>query len=217
MVRLPSEGEIVLGRFEQGFSRPPDVDLAFDDGEIPSVSRRHALVTGRNNRHWIEDMGSTNGTYLNGRKLSLGESEQLAPNNRILLGRCRLVYAPLPDWILEPDPGIAHDCILTVTHTGHQLELPDKSELMMGRSDPSVNYTPDVDLGVAGEISMYVSRRHARLTMHSGKHFLQEAGSAAGTRLNGKPVRVGDQPVLLHPGDQIWLGGCVVAYEWRLL
>ena len=217
MVRLPGEGEVVLGRFEHGFSRPPDVDLAFDDGEIPSVSRRHALVIGRNNRHWIEDMGSTNGTYLNGHQLSLGESVQLASSDRILLGRCRLVYTPLPDWALGPDPNIAHAPILIVTHTGHQLELPDRSEMLMGRPDPSVNYAPDVDLSVAGEISMYVARRHARLVTHGGKHFLQEAGSAAGTRLNGRPIQVGDQPVLLHPGDQIWLGGCVVAYEWRLL
>jgi pSer/pThr/pTyr-binding forkhead associated (FHA) protein len=216
LVRLPDAGEIVMGRFEHGFSNPPDVDLAFDDGEIPSVSRRHALVTGRHGRHWIEDMGSTNGTYLNGRKLSLGESAQLAQGDRILLGRCRLTYTPLPKWALEPDPRVPHASILAITHTGHHLELPHKSDIMVGRPDPTVGYTPDVDLSVAGEIALYVSRRHARLIARGGRHLLEEVGSAGGTRVNGKWIRVGDPPVLLYPGDQLWLGGCVVAYEWRL-
>ena len=58
LVRIPDDGEIVLGRFEHGFSNPPDVDLTFEDGEIPSVSRRHALITAREGNHWIEDMGA---------------------------------------------------------------------------------------------------------------------------------------------------------------
>jgi pSer/pThr/pTyr-binding forkhead associated (FHA) protein len=217
MVRLPDEGEVVLGRFEHGFANSPDVDLALDDGEIPSVSRRHALVIGKRGQHWIEDMGSANGTYLNGNKLPLGKSTQLAPGDRILLGRCRLTYTPVPTWALEPDSHMPHTCILVVTHTGYELELPQKREIMVGRPDPSVGFIPDVDLSAAGDMAMYVSRRHARIITRGNWHFLEEVGSAAGTRLNGRLIQVGDSPALMHPGDQLWLGGCVVAYEWRLL
>lgn len=217
MVRLPDEGEVVLGRFEYGISNPPDLDLSFDDGEFPSISRRHALITGRKRQHWLEDMGSTNGTYLNGRQLSLGESVRLAVGDRILLGRCRLSYTPIPEWALEPDPLTLHTCTLFVMNSGDKFELPDKSRITLGRRDPSIHYIPDVDLGAAGNIGLYVSRRHAQLIKRGEWHFLEEMGSTAGTRLNGRAIRVGDPPVLLHPGDQVWLGGCVVAYEWKLL
>jgi pSer/pThr/pTyr-binding forkhead associated (FHA) protein len=43
-----------------------------------------------------------------------------------------------------------------------------------------------------------------------------ELGSSSGTRLNGSPIQVGDTMVILQHADQLWLGGCVVAYEWRL-
>lgn len=216
IIRLPDRGELVLGRFEHGFAKPPDVDLTFDDGVFPSISRRHALVMGRSGQHWIEDMGSTNGTYLNGCRLALGESVQLARGNRILLGRCRLMYVPFPVWAVDPDPNMPHTCYFFVAHTGQHIKLPQQKEIMLGRSDPSLDYTPDVDLGIAGDISSYVSRRHARIIERSGCHYLEEMGSASGTRLNGQPIHVGDAPTLLHPGDQLWLGGCVVAYEWQL-
>jgi pSer/pThr/pTyr-binding forkhead associated (FHA) protein len=216
MVRLPDSGSLVFGRFEHGFSNPPDIDLTYEDGEIPSVSRRHATVISRAGAHWIEDMGSINGTYVNGHQLPLGKSAQLSPNDRVLLGRCRLVYTPLPDWMIEPDPREEHVASLLVTNINHRVTLPDKRHLWLGRPDPTLGYVPDVDLSMAGDIAMYVSRRHARLILRSGWHFLEEVGSAAGTRLNGTPIHVGEQPVMLHPGDHIWLGGCVLAYEWEL-
>jgi pSer/pThr/pTyr-binding forkhead associated (FHA) protein len=216
LIRLPEQGDVVFGRFEHGFSSPPDIDLALEDGEIPSVSRRHALVIGRGGRHWIEDMGSSNGTYVNGRRIPLGNTVQLSPGDRVLMGRCRLRYDSLPGWASDPDPREPHVASLFVTHTGHSIELPDKSQMMVGRPDPDVGYIPDADLSVAGEIAMYVSRRHARIIRRGGWHYLEEMGSAAGTRLNGKLIQLGEMPVMLRPGDHIWLGGCVVAYEWTL-
>lgn len=216
LVRLPDGGEVVLGRFVHGFSNPPDVDLTLADGEVPSVSRRHALVTGRAGRHWIEDMGSSNGTYVNGHRLPLGKSVELAPKDRLLLGRCRLVYSPLAKWMLEPDPRVPHTAFLTVTHTGHRIKLPNKEEIVVGRPDPSLDYVPDVDLSIAGDIARYVSRRHVRFNLRSGWHFLEEGGSAAGTRINGRPIGLGEPAVMLRHGDQLWLSGCVVAYEWKL-
>jgi pSer/pThr/pTyr-binding forkhead associated (FHA) protein len=215
MVRLPNQGDVIFGRFEHGFSSPPDIDLSLEDGLIPSVSRRHALLISRNGQHWIEDMGSSNGTYVNGHPVSLGQTVQLSSGDRLLLGRCRLIYTTLPDWVSQPDPRKPHTTSLLITHTGDRIQIPDKLELLVGRPDPALGYVPDIDLGTAGDIAMYVSRRHVRLLSRSGWHFLEEVGSAAGTRLNGKPIRLGESPVMLRPGDHIWLGGCVLAYEWK--
>jgi pSer/pThr/pTyr-binding forkhead associated (FHA) protein len=217
IMRLPNRGEVVLGRFEHNFSNPPDIDLTFDDGEFPSVSRRHALIIGHNGHHWIEDMGSTNGTYLNGRKIPVSENVKLAPGHRLLLGRCRLLYALLPNWAIKPDPGVSHTCFFLISHTGQRVEIPAQENIMLGRADPTLSYAPDIDLSLAGEAAAYVSRRHAQLKTRNGRHFIQEAGSAGGTRINGQPIRLGDAPALLYHGDQVWLGGCVIAYEWKLL
>ena len=215
--RLPGQGDVVLGRFVPGFSNPPDIDLTIEDGDIPSVSRRHALVMGSSRQHWIEDMGSANGTYINGHQLPVGKSVQLSPGDRLLLGRCRLEYGSLPKWVLEPEIRTAHTAVLVVTHSNHQFELPHKSEIIVGRPDQSLGFVPAADVSVAGDVSNCVSRRHITILARNGSHFLQEAGSAAGTRLNGKPIEVGDPPVMLRHGDQLWLGGCVLAYEWRPL
>lgn len=47
--------------------RDPSNDLALDH---PMVSRRHARITARDGKHFIEDLGSANGTYVNGKMIS---------------------------------------------------------------------------------------------------------------------------------------------------
>lgn len=53
------EGEIVIGR--------EDTDLAIDDEEM---SRRHAVVRRHANRLQVEDLGSTNGTFVDGTRIA---------------------------------------------------------------------------------------------------------------------------------------------------
>ena len=50
----------VLGRKSR--KQKPDVDLNPDK----SVSRRHAVIWTEEGKFWIEDLGSTLGTYVNG-------------------------------------------------------------------------------------------------------------------------------------------------------
>ena len=58
----PSEGveTIEVGREVVGGLRP----------DSPLVSRRHALLTRRGGTWWIQDLGSANGTFVNGKKVS---------------------------------------------------------------------------------------------------------------------------------------------------
>ncbi len=48
------------------------------------VSRNHAAIDNRNGFYYVVDLGSTNGTYMNGRKLEL--SEMLSPGDEIRVG-----------------------------------------------------------------------------------------------------------------------------------
>ena len=55
--------EALIGRWDADGGIFPDVDLDQDDPEA-KVSRRHARIQYLNNQFTIEDLGSTNGTYV---------------------------------------------------------------------------------------------------------------------------------------------------------
>ena len=73
-------GGITLGRSRQ-------CDVMLDD---PNVSRTHAEIRPRGGSWVINDLGSTNGSRLNGRKLD--GSEVLKPGDEIELGTSRLTF-----------------------------------------------------------------------------------------------------------------------------
>lgn len=65
---------------------PPDIDVAgFPNSEI--VSRIHADLRIEGNAHYIEDVGSANGTYINNTPLYPGNRHRLQSGDRIALGK----------------------------------------------------------------------------------------------------------------------------------
>ena len=58
--------------------------------EDPFASSVHARIFVRNGFMFVEDMGSTNGTYLNGRQLR--KAEQLKPADKIRIGDSEYSY-----------------------------------------------------------------------------------------------------------------------------
>jgi ribosomal protein L40E len=65
---------------------PPDIDVSgFPDSEI--VSRIHADIRVEGDNFYIEDTGSSNGTYVNHTPLSLGNRHRLRSGDRISLGK----------------------------------------------------------------------------------------------------------------------------------
>jgi FHA domain/Double zinc ribbon len=69
---------------------PPDIDVSgFANSEI--VSRIHADVRIEGDSCYIEDVGSSNGTYINNLPLLPGNRHRLRPGDRISLGKGDLV------------------------------------------------------------------------------------------------------------------------------
>jgi pSer/pThr/pTyr-binding forkhead associated (FHA) protein len=65
---------------------PPDVDVSgFPHSEI--VSRIHADIRVEGDIYYIEDVGSSNGTYINNAPLPSGNRHRLRPGDRIALGK----------------------------------------------------------------------------------------------------------------------------------
>lgn len=69
---------------------PPDIDVAgFPDSEV--VSRVHADIRIEGDAYFIEDVGSSNGTYVNHAPLLQGNRHRLRAGDRIALGKGDLV------------------------------------------------------------------------------------------------------------------------------
>ena len=65
---------------------PPDIDVSgFPDSEV--VSRVHANLRVEGDVYYLEDVGSSNGTYINGLPLPAGNRHRLRPGDRIALGK----------------------------------------------------------------------------------------------------------------------------------
>lgn len=77
--RVGLEREVVIGR-------DPRCELPIGAAD---VSRRHARIVPDAEGHRVVDMGSTNGTWVNGRPIT---SRKLVPGDRIELGSCVLRY-----------------------------------------------------------------------------------------------------------------------------
>ncbi|MEJ7616982.1 MAG: FHA domain-containing protein [Pyrinomonadaceae bacterium] len=87
--------EIYIGRWDADGGIFPDIDLDSDDPEA-KVSRRHARITRREGQHYIEDLGSTNGTFVNrGRRLIPGDRQQIHDGDEIIIGKTFMRFSTL--------------------------------------------------------------------------------------------------------------------------
>jgi pSer/pThr/pTyr-binding forkhead associated (FHA) protein len=65
---------------------PPDLDVSgFPHSDV--VSRIHADMRLEGDVYYIEDVGSSNGTYINNTPLPMGNRHRLRPGDRISLGK----------------------------------------------------------------------------------------------------------------------------------
>ncbi|HKP45391.1 MAG TPA: FHA domain-containing protein [Pyrinomonadaceae bacterium] len=84
--------ESQIGRWDADGGVFPDVDLDSDDPEA-KVSRRHARIIYRDGQYFLEDLGSTNGTFVNrGKRLLPGTRQVLNDGDEIIVGKTFLRF-----------------------------------------------------------------------------------------------------------------------------
>ncbi len=89
---LLTETESNIGRWDADGGIFPDVDLDQDDPEA-KVSRRHARIVCQDGQYVLEDLGSTNGTFVNrGRRLLPGNRHPLNDGDEIIVGKTFLKF-----------------------------------------------------------------------------------------------------------------------------
>jgi CRP-like cAMP-binding protein len=87
---LAAGSETTLGRKDPVTNIYPDVDLTPVDGQR-SISRRHAKVYRRNDKLFVaEDLGTMNGTYVNGRRLETGVPVEVSDGDEVRVGLVEL-------------------------------------------------------------------------------------------------------------------------------
>jgi hypothetical protein len=84
--------EAYIGRWDADGGIFPDVDLDADDPEA-KVSRRHARIVRQSGQYYVEDLGSTNGTFINrGRRLLPGDRHALNDGDELIIGKMFLRF-----------------------------------------------------------------------------------------------------------------------------
>jgi EmrB/QacA subfamily drug resistance transporter len=215
----------VLGR-----EAPADVVLADATQEI---SRRHARIAVQDGQTMIEDLGSTNGTLLNGELLK-GKSI-LQAGDQIRVGSATLQYTPAPvadpqvtrprsvaqppaDFeatraraVVPPPPGglqvTSPRAVAAAPPADGTLRIvsgPGEGREAAVRGSATIGREPECDLQVLdGE----VSRRHAKVTITDQAAVIDDLHSANGTYVNGERILTTHT---LAQGDQIEIGQATI-------
>jgi pSer/pThr/pTyr-binding forkhead associated (FHA) protein len=81
----PAKNDILIGRKDAYKDVHPDIDLSQIDVKT-TVSRVHAVRRREADGFYVEDMGSVNGTFINGEYLKPGKPALLKPGDKLKIG-----------------------------------------------------------------------------------------------------------------------------------
>lgn len=197
VVRLVSqldgaEHPLFPGTHLVGRSQEADVMLRH-----PSVSRRHAQIVVDGEGVQVEDLGSTNGTRVDGVLLKPGEPVRLTRRARIAFGEVELIVEGLPEPTAE-------------TAEGAEAQIPpaERGPVLVGEDGRVLQLAPGVNtVGRRGDNTIvipdpYVSGQHAEISVQDTAVLLTDKASTNGTLVNGERLSP-DAPRELQDGDTV--------------
>ncbi len=151
----------------------PDCDLVVNQ---PVVSARHCRLTLSGDQYVLEDLGSTNGTFVNGYRLQPNAPVYVTPTDALTLGRT----FPMP-WPSQAPPSRSDP-------------TSDAQVITIGR-DPDCEVRLDYPM---------ISWQHARVTRIATQWVIEDLNSRNGTALNQFDNKI--ERAVLQPTDDIFLG-----------
>jgi hypothetical protein len=90
MLPLTERNEFTLGRISEGQPIMPDIDLSPYQAYAHGVSRLHAVIKRGTDSIVLMDLGSANGTYVNGKRLPPNLERDLANGDVVAMGRLKI-------------------------------------------------------------------------------------------------------------------------------
>ncbi len=205
--------------------------------EDPTVSRRHAIITLDETGCLVEDIGSTNGTYVDGSKIETGEKTRIGDGTELRFGNSILILT-LPETssrVAEKTQTLEDDETAGEVQT-MQAEEDQVSEEELGKvaseqpkpvarlvvvSDPTKVFEirpGENDIGRRGSAAIpitfdgYVSSIHADLIAESDGFYITDMGSTNGTFVNGVRIAPGLRSAI-SDGDEITVGMTKLRFE----
>ena len=187
--------------------RSANNDIQIAEGH---VSREHAIVACKDGAFTVDDIGSANGTFVNGAQIygmnpiAIGDELHLF----VSVLKLRPANDEAPQDVAERVSAVSGDrASLRITRGPQrgQIFALLKEELYIGRSTPSSNW----------EIALQdptVSRPHAFLAKDDNQWKLFDLGSINGTAVNSQPI-TGGKAHLLRDGDRIMFGGTLTVFQ----
>lgn len=85
-VRLLVEDDAIIGREDPLSGFKPHLDLSDKGGLEKGISRKHLRLFRQGDRLYAEDLGSSNGSFINNRRLSPFVPEPIASGDELRLG-----------------------------------------------------------------------------------------------------------------------------------
>ena len=86
-IELGGKSSYLIGREDQVSGIYPDVDTTRSDGDAAGVSRRHAEIVQQSDQWFVQDLNSTNGTYINNQRVAPSSRQPLHSGDQIRLGK----------------------------------------------------------------------------------------------------------------------------------
>lgn len=209
-------GAFSLAKGELTIGRNPGNDILIDN---VGVSRRHAAIRASGGRFTVEDLGSANGTFVGGQRIT---SHELKDGDEILVLKHRLVFrvsrdAAAPKVEIAADVGqktMYIDSTVVAQAAGKPagkpeaappklrpyLILPDRKKIALEGGGITLGSGSDCKVQLTG---MFVAKLHAKVVPErEGQFKIVHVGGLAGTRVNGEKI---SEHTLRH-GDEIEIG-----------
>lgn len=90
IIPLTGSKEITIGRISEGQPIIPDVDLSPYQAYESGVSRMHASIRFNDEEILVTDLGSANGTRINGKIIASNAPQSVRHGDILTLGKCKI-------------------------------------------------------------------------------------------------------------------------------
>jgi pSer/pThr/pTyr-binding forkhead associated (FHA) protein len=165
-LRLDPGREVVIGR-----SRSCELTL-----QVAEASRRHAAVRFESEHFRVRDLGSTNGTFLNGEPLRA--ERLLQPGDRIEIGEASVTFCQVDEAMEQAmgDPGEGETILMTRPRSGAREALQGSLEQI-----PAFAVLQMLEMGSqSGLLSVETADGTSSLWLENGRLVHAEIGKAEG-------------------------------------
>ncbi len=184
-------------------------DLIFNH---PTVSSNHAVLEHADTGFVLRDLGSTNGTFVNGERIAAKVIDNL---DEVRFGEFVLTFNVVEDryGMHDSEPTLEHDAntTLMIASAPSVAMIPDNLEVLLfcetGGAERQIRLQKRLSTVGRAEGDVVVddqtlSRKHFQVEVHPDHLAVKDLGSVNGTHIGGKPVSY----TRLQPGQSFSAG-----------